>query len=105
MSEGASVNVKLETGPDGRHCLSGHLGFDTAEDAMRQLDVLPLASGAAYRLDLSALKSIDSAGLAVILEYWRRCRQAGASLVLEESPEQLTRLIRISGLETVLETA
>ena len=104
MSEGASVNVKLETGPDGRHCLSGHLGFDTAEDAMRQLDALSLAGGE-YRLDLSALKSIDSAGLAVILEYWRRCRQVGASLVLEEAPEQLTRLIRISGLEAVLETA
>lgn len=104
MSEGAPADLKLERRANGSHCLSGSLGFDTAEEAVRLMETAPPPAEGEHRLNLSGLNSVDSAGLAVILEYWRRCRLAGTRLVLEEPPEQLQRLIRISGLEAVLES-
>ncbi|MDQ2068434.1 STAS domain-containing protein [Natronospira bacteriovora] len=98
------TDINLEGLGGGRYRLSGRLGFSNASHALTLVNRL-VGNGAKVHMDLSELRQIDSAGLAVLLEYWRHCQQAGDRLVLESPPAQLQRLIRISDLEAILGAA
>jgi len=72
-----------------------------AADAVMLLDQLPMADQP-LRLDLSDVEAIDSAGLALLLEWQQRLEEAGGSLVVVSPPAALVRLARISGVDTLL---
>ena len=72
-----------------------------AADAVTLLDQLPMADQP-LRVDLSDVEAIDSAGLALLLEWQQRLEQAGGSLVVVSPPAALVRLARISGVDTLL---
>ncbi|MCP1726476.1 phospholipid transport system transporter-binding protein [Natronospira proteinivora] len=100
MSEPKGAELALENVSEGRYRLSGELSFKTAEQALATGRDFPLAQSLC--LDVSGLERVDSAGLAVILEWWRLSHLAGGSLSLEGPSEQLKKLIAISELEPVL---
>jgi len=100
MRESSEPRLTLAPAGENRYCLEGELSFSTAEEAIAAGRGLPL--GQALSLDLSSLGRVDSAGLAVILEWWRQSRHAGGSLKLEGLSEQVRKLIAISELEPVL---
>ena len=72
-----------------------------AADAAALFDGLPVADGP-VRLDLSDVEAVDSAGLALLLEWQQRLEQSGGALVIVAPPEALVRLARISGVDTLL---
>lgn len=78
--------------------LSGAL---RASAVSRMVAELPVASGA-HRVDLAALQAVDSAGLALLLEWQRQLLAAGGELTVTNAPSGLIRLARISGVDTLL---
>ncbi|MEA5444297.1 STAS domain-containing protein [Gammaproteobacteria bacterium AB-CW1] len=99
MADQSPSSLDLEKAGRGRYRLSGELVFGTAEQALTLSQSLDFAT--TVELDLSGVKRVDSAGLAVMVEWWRRCQAAGGQLKLGEIPEQLKALIRISQLDSV----
>ena len=45
---------------------------------------------------------MDSAGLALLVDWWRALERQGAALVLRGAPGQLRALAAVAGLEEVL---
>lgn len=97
MSEGSFVNR-----PDGTFELKGPLTFATVPQL--------IAHGAAWRearaaeditIDMGQISKADSAGLALMVEWLRLGRETGSALRFVNIPEQLRRLIRVSGLENL----
>lgn len=92
---------RLETNGSGDLVAHGVLDFANARDALRQGEQV-LEPGRDGRLDLSELDRVDSAGLAVIIEWLSWYESAGTRLALDAVPEQLRDLARISELEDLL---
>lgn len=53
-------------------------------------------------LDLSAVEHADSAGLALLVDWVARARDAGCELVFEQAPRQLVAIARVSGVDSLL---
>ena len=54
------------------------------------------------RIDASALVTLDSAAIAVLLQCRRIAQAAGKSLVIANPPPKLTELSRLYGVEAIL---
>ena len=78
--------------------LTGELRAATVPGLLAGLPV----SAAVHQLDLGGLGAIDSAGLALLLEWQRRLEAAGGALRIERAPDRLVRLARISGVDRLL---
>ena len=78
--------------------LQGELTFATVPALLAQAGQL-IADG---RLDLSAVRKADSAGLALLLELTRRAKARGIGLELSAPPPQVRDLIRFFDLESAL---
>ncbi|MEW9799042.1 STAS domain-containing protein [Alteromonas sp. CYL-A6] len=52
--------------------------------------------------DLSDVERVDSAGLAWLINAIRDARQAGIRITLQEPPEKLIKLAKISDVDTLL---
>ena len=72
-----------------------------AADAVALLTHLPLGDQR-LRVDLSGIEAVDSAGLALLLDWQDRLQQQGGGLELLAPPAALIRLARISGVDTLL---
>lgn len=53
-------------------------------------------------LDMSAVGFCDSSGLGAVLGLWRQARSAGGDLSLFAVPDRLSRLMRITGIDTLI---
>ena len=90
--------VKIEgCAADGYH-LSGDLTYKTVPAVFDQ----EIEFTEQTRLDLSDVARIDSAGLALLVEWTCVARRQNKKLVLEQIPESLRSLIEVSGLREVL---
>jgi len=83
--------------PDGL-ALAGDLRF---ADVTRLLESLPVGAEA-YQVDLSDLGAVDSAGVALILEWRLRLEAAGGTLTITNPPQRLVRLAGIGGVAKLL---
>ena len=73
--------------------LTGALTFDTVAMLAAPRD--------AHTIDLGGLAATDSAGLALLLEWWRQAQMQGRKLVFTAVPARLRDLIRVNGLGPV----
>ncbi|AGA34271.1 anti-sigma-factor antagonist [Thioalkalivibrio nitratireducens DSM 14787] len=81
---------------------SGPLTFATAPALMaRGEELLPRLPPSAA-LDLSGATRVDSAGIALLVEFWRQRERAGARLVWTAVPEDLRPLLVLYRLEELL---
>jgi phospholipid transport system transporter-binding protein len=87
---------------DAQHArVSGRLGFHEAADAApRWREVC--AENTDVTLDISGLEQVDSATLAVLLDWAAQARRIGSRLRLAGVPEDLTALAHLSGTEAML---
>jgi phospholipid transport system transporter-binding protein len=94
--------VLRSEGP-GQLALSGPLVFSTASDL---LDVSRgvFAAGAATSIDLAGVTRVDSAGLALLLEWLRWGWAEGRAVRFTALPEKLLAIARLSGVEEMLVT-
>ncbi|KUN40455.1 hypothetical protein AQJ30_07360 [Streptomyces longwoodensis] len=53
-------------------------------------------------LDLDAVPFCDSAGLNVLVHAWQQAKQTGAVLVLACAPQKLQRMLRMTGIDTLM---
>lgn len=90
--------ARVEAAGEWRLAVHGPLRFATVTGL---LGGLPAAPGN-LTLDLSAVDGVDSAGLALLVEWQRRARAAGGRLEFTGAPAQLRRLAEIGGVDTLL---
>ena len=86
---------------DARLKASGELSFATAAAALRA-GLERMKRGGVWVVDLAAVTSGDSAGVAVLVEWLAAARQAGGSVRYENVPAQMLAIARISDLEDLL---
>jgi phospholipid transport system transporter-binding protein len=94
-------NLTLEQATDGSFRLLGELGFATVPEVLESGRRL-FSGGGTLTLDLSGVSRVDSAGLALLVEWVREGRRQGRTLAFTGVPEQLLSIARISGLEEIL---
>lgn len=87
---------------DGALALSGALTFDTVPELYEHSAEWLQPSGGAVTVDLEEVRRVDSAGLALLVEWVRLAQTRGSSLKLMNVPEQLRSLIRVHGLSDAL---
>ena len=94
---------ELRAGASGELSARGPLSFATARLA-REAGLSVLAGGSGkLEIDCAGISAVDCAGLAVLVDWLGRARQAGRTLCYRHLPEGLSALARISDLEELLE--
>lgn len=92
----------LVTGEEeGQLALLGELTFDAVPGLCKDLESL-FKRGPRLCVDLSAVERVDSAGLALLIEWTRLTRASGHSLEFVNAPQALLTIARVSGVERML---
>lgn len=53
-------------------------------------------------LDLGGVSFMDSSGIAVVLRTWKRMRELGGSMALQNVPAQAAKVLRAAGVDKLL---
>jgi len=85
----------------GGFALTGELGYATVERILRDASGL-FAEGTPVVIDLAEVARADSAGIALLLEWRRRAREAGVSLKFAHPPTQVRAIAGVAGVDGVL---
>ncbi|MBV9343472.1 MAG: STAS domain-containing protein [Gammaproteobacteria bacterium] len=102
--EPAGASFALEEAGAGRLRAQGALVFATARRACAAgVQRLRAAGTTPVTIDCAGVTAADSAGLAVLLEWFGAARAAGGALRLETLPGGLRALARISEVSELLE--
>jgi phospholipid transport system transporter-binding protein len=83
---------------DGVVEVSGALTFETVPQFFAASGSWLGAGSGALTVDLRGVTRIDSAGVALLLEWRQEARQAGRALAYTAIPEQVQHMIRVNGL-------
>ena len=91
----AHQDCRLESAGDGRASLAGPLTFETVARLFRAMEKSAPGEPPPEQIDLAGVTTIDSAGLALLLEWQSRARAAGRELTVRNAPDGLLRLARL----------
>lgn len=95
------MTARFEDLGSGRFRVSGELDFESVpglwEASRSALDAVPEAS-----IEFAGVTRVDSAGLALVVEWLRWSAAGGRRLSFANVPEKLVALARISELESLL---
>jgi phospholipid transport system transporter-binding protein len=91
------ANQLLGNAPDALR-LEGALQVEAAEQLLKSLPM----TAACYQVSLKGVSAVDSAGLALLLDWQHRLNHAGGELVISDIPESLQRLAQIGGVDALL---
>jgi phospholipid transport system transporter-binding protein len=94
--------VQLQALGDGRFALQGPVVFSTAGDLLKTGNRL-FAGNTDVHLDLSAVTRVDSAALALIIEWLRQAEHTGHKLHFTGMPEKLRSIAQLTGTDAILE--
>jgi phospholipid transport system transporter-binding protein len=97
----AGATLEPAAGRDGEFRLRGTLDF-AAVPALLECGRRLFPAAGTVRLDLGGLETVNSAGLALLLEWQRQLAAGGRRLELINVPRALVNIARVSELETVL---
>lgn len=98
----ASTAPTLEMAGDGVCRVSGALTFATVTTALAQSGALFRAGTGPLVLDLSGVDRVDSAGLALLVEWLRLAQATGRTLTYRHIPRQLLAIAGVSGIDGLL---
>ena len=87
---------------DGRFLLSGDLDFNDVPQLLSASTAMFAHEGARLVVDLSGVRRTTSVGLALMVEWLRRARQANKSIEFQNVPAQMLAMAKISGLDGIL---
>jgi phospholipid transport system transporter-binding protein len=93
--------AELEAAGDGRFRVTGPVVFETAGELLETSSEL-FSDCTDMHIDLGGVTSVDSAALALLIEWLRLARQAGSTIQIEHVPEKLLAIARLSGVEEML---
>jgi phospholipid transport system transporter-binding protein len=97
------VTSGFESHGGGRYSVSGELGFGTVP-AIYEASRGGLDESDALHIDLGNVTDVDSAGLALLIEWIRSARTRGKRLVFLNLPEKLLALARMSEIDSLFES-
>jgi phospholipid transport system transporter-binding protein len=83
---------------DGYYLLSGKLVFDTVGDLAQHI----LRGNDRIIIDCSNVSHMDSAGIALLVEWKRQAYRLGQDLLLKDLPQQAKAIIKATRLDTLL---
>jgi anti-sigma B factor antagonist len=96
--------IEQFSGPGYRGCrLSGEIDFTSSGAVQSALLSMILPGGGTVVADLSQVTFLDSSGLGVLVQTHRTASERDSRLVVVASPP-VRKLLRLTGLDTVLET-
>ena len=100
MSEAGSVRAA-----GGVLHVAGTLGFSTVDSLW--VESAPLFRGISgrFELDVSGVERIDSAGVALLVEWLRLARERGAEMTIRGAPPAMKDLIGLADLQDLLPVA
>jgi phospholipid transport system transporter-binding protein len=94
---------RFDAHADGSVSLAGPLTFRSVPRLFRDLEDNLSDAGKIRIIDLSAVTSADSAGLALLLEWQARQRRRGTNLVIRSAPENLLRLAELCEADELMQ--
>lgn len=97
----AKADFRVGSDTPGTVSVSGVLNFGTATDALHALRVA-FGNGDRHTLDLSAVTSCDSAGLACVLAALSEADQHGHRVAVRHVPPGMQTLAQVCGVEPLL---
>ncbi|WP_179166806.1 STAS domain-containing protein [Streptomyces sp. CB03238] len=102
MTDELHVTIRPIDGSRAVIGVSGALDLRAAPTLRRH--ALKLIEQGQYRLliDMAGLGFCDSAGLSALIGIWHGARGAGGELLLAGVPDRLMRMLKITGVDTVL---
>ncbi len=87
---------------DGSFKVSGELTFSTVSQVLSQSRELFTHAGESIEVDLGAVERVDSAGLALLIEWMRSASSLDKAICFFDLPDQMMAIARASELESVL---
>ena len=102
--EAIGPRIEQFSGPGYRGCrLSGEIDFTSSGPVQSTLLSMILPGGGTVVADLNQVTFLDSSGLGVLVQAHRTALERDNRLVVVASPP-VRKLLRLTGLDTVLET-
>jgi phospholipid transport system transporter-binding protein len=92
---------QLDSGTPDTVAVSGTLSFTTAASALDALNAA-LAQGGRHKLDLAAVSSCDSAGLACVLAALAAADGRGQAVRVQHAPDGMRALATVCGVEQLI---
>jgi len=97
----SSAEAGLRADGSGRVVLTGPVTFATVGDLLRASQRL-FVDQKSVTVDLGSVTSVDSAGLALLLEWLRTARSAGHAVTYTRLPDKLVAIAKLSGVEGII---
>lgn len=94
-------DVTLNLTSDCRLFLRGQLTFDTVKTLWEESQPV-LEKLSSIEVDLMNVTRGDSAGLALLIEWYYYAKQQGKSIIFKNLPTQLFNMAKISGVDQIL---
>ena len=94
-----AAHLDLESG---RLLLRGELCFDSIPALLSQAETLLGQGHGPLEIDLAEVGRVDSAGLALLIEWMRRARQQGRDIQFAHLPQQMLAIAEASDLAGML---
>lgn len=83
--------------------LAGEIDHHAAKVIMAELaEQIDAALPEQLLVDLSQVTFMDSSGIAVLLNAWRRMNQLGGSVQVQQTPPQAKKVLMAAGLERLM---
>jgi phospholipid transport system transporter-binding protein len=95
-------DAQLQALGNGHFALTGPIVFTTAGELLQAGNRL-FAGNADVHLDLSKVTRVDSAALALLIEWLRQAEHTGHTLQFSGMPEKLSAIARLTGTDQILE--
>ena len=92
--------MQLQSDNGGKVSVSGDLTLDSVESVFK--DSGGVITPATRTIDLANVARVDSAGLALLLEWQATARRAGPGMDFTNAPEDLIRLAALSEASSLL---
>ncbi len=91
-------NINIINQGTGKFIVDGNLTFATIDKKTVKSQQF-IASASQVTVDLAQVSNIDSAGLALIIEWLKYARLKNIQLFLDNTPDQLLKLAKLSGFD------
>lgn len=101
LNNPASAEV-VQSGEPGVLQVSGELSFATVNAVLEQSRPMLAAAQGWLVMELAGVERVDSAGLALLIQWMRLAREQGVDILFRHVPEQLLAIAHASDLDNVL---
>ena len=98
MSELSSLSRR----DDGTYVVRGELSFTTVSPLLKHSTALFDGGKDPITVDLDGVTRADSAGLSLLIQWWRQARTRGQEIEYVNLPAQMLAMARLGGLDELL---